>query len=146
MGRSSIGSLGTDFTSQHWLSLDPCGLICLTFSYCLHLFALFASGFTLIAHHLLAQLLYGEIFFALSAKESPTLFNTILLLYQYIILIVLHNSIRLLIHRFTLRSILSPRIMVTLHGQYYRSRCSTNGRPTFASQSLRRIRFHTNRT
>ena len=142
MGRSSIGSLGTDFTSQHWLSLDPCGLICLTFSYCLHLFALFASGFTLIAHHLLAQLLYGEIFFVLSgAKESPTYaFYQILLIYIInIILIVLHNSIRLLIHRFTLRPILSPSIMVTLHGQYYRSRCSTNGRPTFASQSLRRI-------
>ena len=60
MGRSSLCSIGTDFNSKHWLSLDICGLICLTFSYTLHLFALFASGFTLIGHHLLAQLLYGE--------------------------------------------------------------------------------------
>ena len=62
MGRSSIGSVGTDFSSTHWLSLDPCGLICLSFSLSLHLFALFASGFTLIAHHLAAQLLYGILY------------------------------------------------------------------------------------
>lgn len=62
MGRSSIGSVGTDFPSRHWLSLDPCGLICLTFSYSLHLFALFASAFTLIPHHLLAQILYGVLY------------------------------------------------------------------------------------
>ena len=62
MGRSSICSLGTDFNSRHWLSLDPCGLICLSFSYSLHFFALFASAFTLIAHHTVAQILYGTLY------------------------------------------------------------------------------------
>jgi hypothetical protein len=44
------------------LSLDPCGLLCLSLSYALHLFALFASGFVLTSHHVLAQCLYGILY------------------------------------------------------------------------------------
>ena len=74
MGRSAIGSLGTDFSCRHWLSLDPCGLLCLSFSWSLHIFALFASGFTLISHHLLAQLLYGILYVPLSLLALWSLF------------------------------------------------------------------------
>jgi palmitoyltransferase len=58
MGRCKVGSIGTDFTCRHWLSLDPCGLFCLSLSYTLHLFALIGAGQTLISYHVLAQCLY----------------------------------------------------------------------------------------
>ena len=74
MGRFKLGSVGTDFDARHWLSLDPCGLICLSFSYSLHIFALFASGFTLIRHHLAAQLLYGTLYVPLSFMALWSLF------------------------------------------------------------------------
>ena len=74
MGRSAVGSVGTDFHAQHWLSFDPCGLLCLSFSYALHLFALFASGFTLISHHLAAQLLYGTLYVPLACMSLWSLF------------------------------------------------------------------------
>jgi len=48
------------------LSLDPCGLLCLSLSYALHLFALLASGLVLISHHALAQCLYGILYAPLS--------------------------------------------------------------------------------
>jgi len=71
MGRSSLFTnnyIGTDFNTKHWLSLDPCGLICVSFSYSLHIFSLFASGFTLISHHLVAQLLYGILYIPFSTQ------------------------------------------------------------------------------
>lgn len=74
MGRFSVGSVGTAFDARYWLSLDPCGLLCLTLSYSLHLFALFASGFTLISHHLLAQLLYGILYVPLACMALWSLF------------------------------------------------------------------------
>ncbi|KAL7546859.1 hypothetical protein ACHAWF_010190, partial [Thalassiosira exigua] len=72
MGRSSLGSVGTDFASSKWLSLDPCGLLCLTSSLSLHLFSLVAGGTTLISNHLLAQILYGCLYvpFAILALWS----------------------------------------------------------------------------
>ncbi|KAL9182948.1 hypothetical protein ACHAXT_004227 [Thalassiosira profunda] len=78
MGRSSIGAVGTDFGTRHWLSLDPCGLLCLAFSFSLHLFALVASGLTLIAHHPAAQILYGALYvpLALLALWSLTAAST----------------------------------------------------------------------
>ena len=48
------------------LSLDPCGLLCLSLSYGLHLFALVASGLVLIPRHALAQSLYGALYVPLS--------------------------------------------------------------------------------
>ena len=76
MGRSSINNnIGTDFNSQHWLSLDPCGLICVSFSYSIHLFSLFASGFTLISNHLLAQLLYGILYVPFSTLSLWSLYK-----------------------------------------------------------------------
>lgn len=59
MGRCKVGSVGTDFTCRYWLSLDPCGLFCLSLSVTLHLFALFGAGRTLISHHALAQCIYA---------------------------------------------------------------------------------------
>ena len=76
MGRSSINNyIGTDFNTKHWLSLDPCGLICVSFSYSLHLFSLFASGFTLISHHLTAQLLYGILYVPFSFLSLWSLYK-----------------------------------------------------------------------
>ncbi|KAL3769350.1 hypothetical protein ACHAW5_008778 [Stephanodiscus triporus] len=66
MGRSKLGSVGTDFEARYWLSLDPCGLLCLSFSYGLHLFALVASGLVLTSHHVAAQCLYGVLYVPLS--------------------------------------------------------------------------------
>lgn len=58
MGRTNCCGLGTDFEATSWLSLDPCGLICISFSVGIHLFAAVAAALTLISHHLLAQILY----------------------------------------------------------------------------------------
>jgi hypothetical protein len=74
MGRFTLWGFGTDFTSQRWLSLDPCGLLCVSFSVSIHLFALFAIGFTLISQHLLSQILYGLLYVPFSALALVSLF------------------------------------------------------------------------
>ena len=58
MGRSKCCGIGTDFQASHWLSLDPCGMICISLSVSFHIFAVFAAALTLISHHLLAQILF----------------------------------------------------------------------------------------
>lgn len=74
MGRSTLWGFGTDFTSQKWLSIDPCGLLCVSLSASIHLFALFALGFTMISHYLLSQLLYGLLYVPFSALALASLF------------------------------------------------------------------------
>jgi len=68
-----MGSFGTDFDCPHWLSLDPCGLICVTVSYGLHFFSLFASAFTLLQHSLLAQIMYGVLYVPLALLALASL-------------------------------------------------------------------------
>eukprot|EP00984_Skeletonema_dohrnii_P019264 scaffold9181_cov132-Skeletonema_dohrnii-CCMP3373.AAC.1 len=74
MGRSTLWGFGTDFTSQKWLSLDPCGILCVSLSISIHLFALFALGFTMISHYLLSQILYALLYVPFSALALASLF------------------------------------------------------------------------
>lgn len=72
MGRSNVCNTGTDFESKRWLSLDPCGLLCISLSISIHMFAIIAAGLTLISHHTLAQVLYFGLYvpFAILALSS----------------------------------------------------------------------------
>jgi len=74
MGRFTLWGFGTDFTSQRWLSLDLCGLLCMSLSVSIHLFALFAIGFTLISQSLIAKLLFGILYVPFSALALVSLF------------------------------------------------------------------------
>ncbi|KAL7432936.1 hypothetical protein ACHAXM_010197 [Skeletonema potamos] len=74
MGRSTLCGFGTDFTSRRWLSLDPCGILCVSMSISIHLFALFALGFTMISHYLLSQILYALLYVPFSALALASLF------------------------------------------------------------------------
>ena len=74
MGRSDICGFGTDFESKHWLSLDLCGLSCISLSVSIHLFAVVAAGFTLISHHVLAQVLYGALYVPFAFLALTSLF------------------------------------------------------------------------
>lgn len=74
MGRYQMCGIGTDFNSRAWLSLDPCGLVCVTLSVSVHVFAAVAAGMFLISHHLLAQILYGALFVPFSLLALASLF------------------------------------------------------------------------
>lgn len=52
MGRSDTccGRIGTSFRAQKWLSLDPCGFICVHFSLGVHIYALVVIALKLISH------------------------------------------------------------------------------------------------
>lgn len=74
MGRRDFCSIGTDFESKYWLSLDPCGLLCISLSISIHLFAVITAGFTLISHHVLAQVLYGALYVPFAAMALLSLY------------------------------------------------------------------------
>jgi len=59
-GRTDICCLriGTSFEAKRWLSLDPCGLFCITISLAVHVFALIVISHFLIEESLLSTSLY----------------------------------------------------------------------------------------
>lgn len=61
MGRSEtcLSLVGTTFGAKKWLSLDPCGIICIALSFSAHGYALAVIATRLISHSLPAQLLFG---------------------------------------------------------------------------------------
>uniref|UniRef100_A0A7S4HWD8 Palmitoyltransferase n=1 Tax=Odontella aurita TaxID=265563 RepID=A0A7S4HWD8_9STRA len=77
MGRSdTCGSLlGTTFSSRRWLSLDPCGLCCVTFSFSIHAFALFVIPTHLISHSSAAQTLFVAAYCPAAVLALSSLFT-----------------------------------------------------------------------
>ena len=61
MGRSSFyGYVGTSFWAKHWLTLDPCGLFCITLSHTILIFAFYEVCTKFISHDLVAKsIFYG---------------------------------------------------------------------------------------
>jgi len=75
MGRSHLcGLLGTDFEVKRWLSLDPCGLLGITFSYGVHIFALVVIVRQLLSHSLVFATLFYALYVPCAALALISLF------------------------------------------------------------------------
>lgn len=76
MGRSHLcGLLGTDFEVKRWLSLDPCGLLGVTFSYGVHIFALVVIvRQQLLSHSLVSSILFYALYVPCAALALISLF------------------------------------------------------------------------
>lgn len=63
-GRSDLfcSRLGTSFEAKRWLSLDPCGLFCISFSVTVHLFALTVIALFLIQTSIVSQSIFFGIY------------------------------------------------------------------------------------
>jgi palmitoyltransferase ZDHHC3/7/25 len=63
-GRSDIccGRFGTSFEAKRWLSLDPCGLVCITFSFSVHGFALAVIALFLIQHSVVSRSIFYAVY------------------------------------------------------------------------------------
>lgn len=76
MGRSHLcGLLGTDFEVKRWLSLDPCGLLGITFSYGVHIFALVVIvRQQLLSHSLVSTIVFYALYVPCAALALISLF------------------------------------------------------------------------
>lgn len=64
MGRSDLccGRIGTSFRARRWLSLDPCGFLCITLSLSVHVFALVTITLKLISNSNVARGLFFGVY------------------------------------------------------------------------------------
>ena len=77
MGRSDVccGRFGTSFRARKWLSLDPCGLICINLSLALHVFALVVIALKLISHSTFSKALYFGLYIPTAILALSSLFQ-----------------------------------------------------------------------
>ena len=68
------GRLGTSFQSKRWLSLDSCGLVCVSFSYSLHIFALVTINHNLISDQIFSQVVYYVLYIPVAILALCNLF------------------------------------------------------------------------
>lgn len=63
-GRGDIfcGRFGTSFEAKRWLSLDPCGLFCITCSLSIHVFALAVIALFLIQHSVVSRSIFYAVY------------------------------------------------------------------------------------
>uniref|UniRef100_A0A7S4RB24 Palmitoyltransferase n=1 Tax=Ditylum brightwellii TaxID=49249 RepID=A0A7S4RB24_9STRA len=75
MGRAELcnSTIGTTFHAQNWLSLDPCGLVCITLSFSTHIYALYAIGVCLIQNWVASQVVFGVLYVPLSIMSLISL-------------------------------------------------------------------------
>jgi len=64
MGRKyCLGAMfGTSFHAKHWLSLNPAGLCCVSFSFFIHVFSFFTTWNKLIQYSIIAQIIFGVMY------------------------------------------------------------------------------------
>mmetsp|Transcript_4947 Transcript_4947/g.6823 ORF Transcript_4947/g.6823 Transcript_4947/m.6823 type:complete len:501 (-) Transcript_4947:355-1857(-) len=76
MGRSELCNsfIGTTFHAKRWLSVDPCGLCCVTLSFGLHSYALYAISSSLISNSIASQLVFGILYAPAAALALTSLF------------------------------------------------------------------------
>lgn len=76
MGRSQCcaSRFGTTFDAKSWLGLDPCGLICISLSCFVHIFALLVLGKNLISNSLFAQAVYCGLYLPVTFLALWSLF------------------------------------------------------------------------
>jgi hypothetical protein len=64
-GRSECCSYGTSFEAKRWLSLDPCGFVCMSCSFGIHIYATTIIALFLIRGSLFSEILFGAIYLPL---------------------------------------------------------------------------------
>lgn len=73
--RDCFGIVGSSFGARHWLSLDPCGLLGVAFSFGVHTYAAITTGLYLLNNSLLSQLLYGGVYLPLIGMAVWSLYK-----------------------------------------------------------------------
>lgn len=73
--RDCFGAVGSSFRARRWLSLDPCGILGVTFSFGVHVFAGITSGLYLLNDSLLSQVLYGGVYLPLAGMAVWSLYK-----------------------------------------------------------------------
>ena len=68
------GGIGTSFKSKRWLSLDACGMVCVTLSFSIHIFALVVVSKYLLSTSILYKFIYGVIYVPSVALALSSLF------------------------------------------------------------------------
>lgn len=76
MGRKSIlkGYIGTSFDVQRWLSLDNCGLICITLSFSFLTYALIEVYTRLLSNDTVARVIFGVFYAPFTVLSMTSLF------------------------------------------------------------------------
>lgn len=77
MGRSDVccGRFGTSFRARKWLSLDPCGLLCINLSLAVHVFALVVIALKLISHSTFSKALFFGLYIPTTILALSSLFQ-----------------------------------------------------------------------